>query len=258
AQPFVAQPFVAQPSAAPAQPAAAPETVADEPADLAGDLDWDLDEPASEEAHAAQAADVDLDDMLFDELGDHGSDAAEVDVDFDNAAFDAALANSLDPRDGAASPQDRDDSRDWLAERSTPTEPARSWSRVTPVPQPPAFAAQPSASMAARTAPPEAAPAVASVPSYRAAEPAAAAAYTTPVSAPPAPQSPRYDEMPDVETVDVPERVVALADDLDIPELHFEDDAPTAAGYDDLDAEFASLLTEMNSVEVAPASAGSA
>ena len=29
----------------------------------------------------------------------------------------------------------------------------------------------------------------------------------------------RYERVPDVETVDVPERVVALADDLDIPEL---------------------------------------
>jgi hypothetical protein len=51
---------------------------------------------------------------------------------------------------------------------------------------------------------------------------------------------------------------VALADDLDIPELHFEEDEPAASGYDDLDAEFASLLTDMNAVDVAAAQADSA
>ena len=71
-------------------------------------------------------------------------------------------------------------------------------------------------------------------------------------------QPQRHDEMPDVETVDVPERVVALADDLDIPELNFDDDQPAAPAYDDLDAEFASLLTEMNATEPAAAPARSA
>ncbi|RUX90432.1 SPOR domain-containing protein, partial [Mesorhizobium sp. M7D.F.Ca.US.004.01.2.1] len=78
-----------------------------------------------------------------------------------------------------------------------------------------------------------------------------------PVSAPQSRQPARYEDMPDVETVDVPERVVALADDLDIPELHFEEDQPATSGYDDLDAEFSSLLSEMNAVEVAAAPAGS-
>jgi len=53
----------------------------------------------------------------------------------------------------------------------------------------------------------------------------------------------------------VPERVVALADDLDIPELDFEEEKLAAPAYDDLDAEFAGLLNEMNAVEVAPAPA---
>ncbi len=34
----------------------------------------------------------------------------------------------------------------------------------------------------------------------------------------------RYDPAPDVETIDVPEAAVALADDLDIPELAYEQD----------------------------------
>jgi len=261
-QPVVAQPVAAQPAAAPVPSyVAAPAKAAEEPADL----DWDLDEHATEDAHAssaAHAADADLDNLLLDELEgqDLGADAAgHGDIDFDDDAFDAALAGNLDPRDEAASPRDQADSLDWLAERSAPTEPTRSWSRVTPVPQQPAFAAQPSASMAARAAAPEVTPAVAVVPPYRAPEPVAAAAYAAPVSAPqPRPSSRYEEEMPDVETVDVPERVVALADDLDIPELHFEEDEPAASGYDDLDAEFASLLTEMNSVEVPPAPAAPA
>ena len=61
-----------------------------------------------------------------------------------------------------------------------------------------------------------------------------------------------YDDVPDVETVDVPERVEALADDLDLPELVFEEDRPAAAAFDDLDAEFAGLIDDMNDTEVAP------
>ncbi|TPM96263.1 SPOR domain-containing protein [Mesorhizobium sp. B2-1-3A] len=259
-EPVVARPVVTQPAVAPAQVhAAAPAKISAEPADPVGDLDWDLDDHAPEDLHpssAAHAADADLDNLLLDELQgqDLASDAADH-VDLDDEAFDAALARSLDARHATAPQQDQADSLDWLAERSAPTEPTRSWSRVTPVPQQPAFAAQPAASMAARAAAPEVAPAVAVVPTYHAPEPVAAAAYAAPVSAPQPRQPSRYEEMPDVETVDVPERVVALADDLDIPELHFEEDEPATPGYDDLDAEFASLLTEMNSVEVAPAPA---
>lgn len=60
-----------------------------------------------------------------------------------------------------------------------------------------------------------------------------------------------YDDAPEIETVDVPENAIALADDLDLPELAFEEDEPAQA-YDDLDAEFATLLNEMNSPEPAP------
>lgn len=258
-EPVVAPPVVAQPAVAlPQVHVAAPAKVSEEPADL----DWDLDDHAPEDPHPSSgvhAADADLDNLLLDEIQgqDLGSDAADH-VDLDDDAFDAALARSLDARHETASEQDQTDSFDWLAERSVPTEPTRSWSRVTPVPQQPAFATQPAASMAARAAAPEVAPAVAVVPTYRAPEPVAAAAHAAPVSTPQPRQPSRYEEMPDVETVDVPERVVALADDLDIPELHFEEDEPASPGYDDLDAEFASLLTEMNSVEVAPAPAAPA
>ncbi|WP_269930024.1 SPOR domain-containing protein [Aminobacter sp. HY435] len=55
-----------------------------------------------------------------------------------------------------------------------------------------------------------------------------------------------FDDAPEIETVDVPEKAVALADDLDIPELAFEDDTPPAQAFDDLDGEFSNLMNEMN------------
>jgi hypothetical protein len=262
AAPVAREPVIATPAVAAQSPVAAAAETTEEQADLVGDLDWDLDEPAPEEPQhlgTAQTADPYVDDLLPDELEDQGSDVAgHGDVDFDNDAFDAALAKSLDV---SASRDNSADSLDWLAERSTPPEPARSWSRVTPVPQQPSFSAQPSfgAQPAASMASTAAAPTVAAVTSYRSVEPVETVAPAAPVSAPPSRQSAHYEDMPDVETVDVPERVVALADDLDIPELHFEEDQPATSGYDDLDAEFSSLLHEMNAVEVAaaPAPAGS-
>ncbi|WP_292475923.1 hypothetical protein, partial [Mesorhizobium sp.] len=89
-----------------------------------------------------------------------------------------------------------------------------------------------------------------SAPAYREEPARDYSAYAKPAAAP---QSRQQEEMPDVETVDVPERVVALADDLDIPELSFEEDQPAAPAYDDLDAEFAGLLSEMNATEIAQA-----
>ncbi|RWO64126.1 MAG: SPOR domain-containing protein [Mesorhizobium sp.] len=255
--PVASEPVTAQPAVAALPPVA--ET-AEEPVDLVGDLDWDLDEPALEQDRhvgIAQAADADIDDLMLDELQDTNSDTVG-DVDFDDDAFDAALPKGLDPRDEAAPRDNSADSFDWLAERSQLAEPTRSWSRVTPVPQQPSFSAQPTfgAQPAASVASVAAAPAVAAMTSYRSSEPVEAVAPAAPVSAPQSRQPAHYGDMPDVETVDVPERVVALADDLDIPELHFEEDQPASPGYDDLDAEFSSLLSEMNAVEVAPVPTG--
>lgn len=49
---------------------------------------------------------------------------------------------------------------------------------------------------------------------------------------------------PDIDTVEVPEQAVALADDLNIPEVRFESDA--AVDFDDLDSEFSSSFSELN------------
>ncbi|MBL8583107.1 MAG: SPOR domain-containing protein [Rhizobiaceae bacterium] len=64
---------------------------------------------------------------------------------------------------------------------------------------------------------------------------------------------------PDIATVDVDEAPVALADDLDLPEVRFEEEAKApSAAYDDLGAEFADLLGDSDKLAEpvrAPASA---
>ena len=236
----------------------APQAAAAVPANSAEDLDWDLDEHALVEPQhvAAQPAEPDFGNLLAGELEGHDfadeKAAAPADIDFDDDAFDAAFAKGIDlGHDESGSNHETiaqpASGPDWL--RSTPPEPARSWSRVTPV------AASAQASFApppVASALPAAAVPVSVAPAYQH-EPVA---YAEPEPAQHE-QPQGYDEMPDVETVDVPERVVALADDLDIPELNFEDDQPAASAYDDLDAEFAGLLSEMNAVEPAPAPARS-
>ena len=52
---------------------------------------------------------------------------------------------------------------------------------------------------------------------------------------------------PEIETVDVQDHAVALADDLHLPDVAY--DEPQARRYDDLDAEFNNLLNEMSSGE---------
>ncbi|RVA11620.1 SPOR domain-containing protein, partial [Mesorhizobium sp. M7D.F.Ca.US.004.03.1.1] len=68
--PMASEPATAQPAVAAPPPAEAAET-AEEPAELVGDLHWDLDESSPEQPQHlgdAQAADVNLDDLLLDEV----------------------------------------------------------------------------------------------------------------------------------------------------------------------------------------------
>ncbi len=60
--------------------------------------------------------------------------------------------------------------------------------------------------------------------------------------------------VPDIETVDVPEAAVALADDLEIPDVAFEDDLPLAADFDDFEAELASAFGQQAGSGTASAS----
>ncbi len=68
-----------------------------------------------------------------------------------------------------------------------------------------------------------------------------------------------FDEpQPDIETIEVDDRAIALADDLDIPELPEDEAVPAATGYDDLDAEFSSLINDMNAESQAQQHGGQA
>ncbi|WP_353829968.1 SPOR domain-containing protein, partial [Mesorhizobium sp.] len=270
-----AAPVAASAAAMVQQPVAVAGEAADKSVDPTDELARSLDEQGlSEQSNedAVQAADADLDTVLLDGLEGHdfgAEDAAgPADIDFDDDALHAAFAKDigLDHGDGddvaaAAPQQDRNDSLSWMAAPSAAPAPTRSWSRVTPVAQQPqpASAAQPTASATTETTTPPtaAAPSHQDEPAYQdePAEGDAADAAPAPVQSE---QASAYDEMPDVETVDVPERVVALADDLDIPELDSNEDEPPAPAYDDLDTEFANLLSEMNAVDVAAGPARSA
>jgi SPOR domain len=59
------------------------------------------------------------------------------------------------------------------------------------------------------------------------------------------------EQMPEIETVDVHEPAIALADDLDLPEVVFEPEPRAISQYDDIDTEFSNLLNTM----AAPAAA---
>lgn len=256
------------------EPAPAPRLVAESASHAGGntaadDLGWDLDEHQPAHGQDAQAVESDLDDLLANELdrqdfaaparaepSSAGPSAAEQDIDFDDDAFGAAFARSIEAEQGAAaSARSPANSSDWM--HPTPAEQTRSWSRSTPTAVPPvqaSFAAQPAPAAPVQVAAPSAALQM-TAPAYRNEPAPDYSAHAKPVQAPTAAPQPRqHDEVPDVETVDVPERVVALADDLDIPELSFEEDQPAAAAYDDLDAEFASLLNDMNATDIASAS----
>lgn len=58
-------------------------------------------------------------------------------------------------------------------------------------------------------------------------------------------------DVPDIETIDVPESAVAVADDLDIPEVAYEEEVRAAAVFDDFEAEFAAVYAEPQPVEEA-------
>lgn len=233
---------------------------------------------------SAYDAEAGLDASLVEELAAADIDAAEeapraeVDIDFDTDAFDAALAGGLDSLDDAPLPQTEEEdpveALKWaapaaaaVAATATFAQPLRAWSRGNPVaPSHQPYSSQPySASMQQFAAPAQPAPMPsAPIQSVTPAEPAVSAAFQPVVQAaapswqmPVQPVSSMREDVPDIETMDVPERVVALADDLDIPEVPFEQDKPESSNFDELDAEFSTLLNEMLPGD-APAAAAAA
>jgi hypothetical protein len=218
--------------------------------------------PAGQSAHSAQPhqdaapaeagapvdAEPDIDAVLAQELA-----AAETGHHADAEAVIPVI--DFDPADLEAFTRDDEAERAAVAAPVTPIF-SRSWSRATPQPEvKTALADEPQPEVKAALAEePQPQPVLAEEPSASAfayqSEPDPAPAYEAEEQAEPDDAQPAaYDEVPDVETVDVPERVVALADDLDLPELAFEEDRPAPTAYDDLDAEFAGLLNDMNDTD---------
>lgn len=234
-----------------ARPAAQPEVVAAPPvtasdsappvvaeADSIDDFDaaaWDLDIAADQDEPQADIEE-DIDPALLADLEA---------VDFSDMEIDAAEADDGEGDEGEAlGAADADfDENDFDAELD------KHFGSVGVVA--PAVASAAAVSAAAMPAWQTSAP-----PRADASWQMAASSTTTPVAAAasyPASTSTaktaQYEDMPDVETIDVPERVVALVDDLDLPEVAFEEAKTDAASYDDLDAEFSSILNEMNAGE---------
>jgi hypothetical protein len=50
---------------------------------------------------------------------------------------------------------------------------------------------------------------------------------------------------PDIETIEVPEGAIAVEDDLDIPELEYQEDVAVAAPYDEFESDFASAYQDI-------------
>ncbi|MBT1154279.1 SPOR domain-containing protein [Aminobacter anthyllidis] len=276
---------VVEPVAAETEPAFAsslwaPEQPAEEPAQAYEDTDYatSFNAEVEEFVAAEDAIPVQADAGYSEPSYDH---QADIDVSFDDDAFDMALERSavaevaevaapavaVAAAAAAAAPI-----RPLAASRY---EQARNWGLGTPVAPraaAPAVAAQPSYQPEAIQKPdayvpvaptyvpqtepeayvPEAYAQQAEPEAYEQAEPAVddlEAELFAAVSS--------FDDAPDIETVDVPEKAVALADDLDIPELSFEDDAPPAPAYDDLDGEFSNLMNEMNAPDASNKAASS-
>lgn len=249
---------------APEQPAeVAPQEQEYEDADYAPSYDaQQVEDYAVTEEAAPVLADAGYSEPSYD-------DQADIDVSFDDDAFDMALERSAVTEVAevvapvAAAAAVAAPLRPLAASRY---EQARSWGLGTPVApraSTPAVATQPSYQPEASYEPAAyVAPAATYVPYAEPeayvphAEPEAYAQQAEPVveetddlEAELFAAVSSFDDAPDIETVDVPEKAVALADDLDIPELSFEDDAPPAPAYDDLDGEFSNLMNEMNSTD---------
>ncbi len=219
--------------------------------------------PAMSEPEVPHEVDADLDAALVQEFAAaeiEEAPRAEADIDFDTDAFDAAMAGGLDTLDEEPSEQIEDpvEALKWAAPAAavaaataTFAQPIRAWSRgnpVAPSAQPYAAPAQPySASVQQFSAPTQLTPVQPAMQMEpRMAEaPQPAVQAAAPSWQKPAHQAAIREDVPDIETMDVPERVVALADDLDIPEVPFEQDKPENSNFDELDAEFSTLLNEM-------------
>lgn len=149
------------------------------------------------------------------------------DIEFDEAAFEAAFAKGidLDEEVAPAAPPQAERGGSWFGAGAAVAAAAvglGGWGRATHAAQPRESAVAQPQTMSSET--------VSSVE-----EPGTTVDYAAKYAI--------ADDVPELDTVDVPERVVALPDDLDIPDLDLTQDVPPAHAYDDLDAEFANFTT---------------
>ncbi|MBN9237850.1 MULTISPECIES: SPOR domain-containing protein [Phyllobacteriaceae] len=258
---MTARPAVAEPAAETWRPQLAAAPVVEEPA-----LDADLDASLIEELSAAEVDDAH---NTYEQAAEEPL-LADDEIDFDVDAFDAAMAKGLDTLDDEpvqkAEEEDPVEALRWAAPAvaaaaatASFVQPIKAWGRGNPVAPGQQYSAPvqqyaapvqqyaaPTQQYAAPTqrygAPVE--PVMETLPSMPL-QPAMQAVASTPSWHKPAQPATIREDVPDIETMDVPERVVALADDLDIPEVPFEQDKPESAAYDELDAEFSTLLNEM-------------
>ncbi|KQZ12440.1 hypothetical protein ASD50_11860 [Mesorhizobium sp. Root552] len=251
--------------------------VAVEPESVEYSVSDDQDADLLEELEAQDVVAVDASDAAeFVAAAEHEADGA-AEIEFDHSDVEAAMAGEdeveqaeaqdLAAEQPAPAAEDPIEALKWLAAAAPVAGAAASgriWSRGTPYLQPetapaqPIASAEPVESQAFSSSQPEYEIPAAYDVSFDSADlseatdaVAEAEAYEAAEAIEVAPAAPAYDEVPDVETVDVPERVVALADDLDIPDVPFESENADKPIYDDLEAEFTSLLTEMNAHETA-------
>lgn len=280
----VSEPEAVEPAATYIEPQswAAEQPVATEPEVYAANAVTDYaassyrpEEPQSEYGPIQEAMPAHAEES-FVEPGLEAQGQAEDDVSFDDDAFDVAFERSVEAdlaEPAVPAPVQPQPLRPLAASRY---EQARSWGLGTPVaPRPVVPAAEAPQSYKPEAFAPRAEPAAYVPQSVEAYEPQPAAYVPQAEPEAYAPQAEpafdaqddleaelyaavsAFDDVPDIETVDVPEKAVALADDLDIPELSFEDDTPPAPAYDDLDGDFTNLMNEMNTGETGAKSGSS-
>lgn len=178
-------------------------------------------------------------------------------LDFDDAEFDQALSMSAAPEQGLVAPQHVARHQEPVAAPVQPEEPVQAAAdAINPYAALAALSAtlKPSRSYAA-DGPREEPVAQHQQPAARDSDFAPSFADADGKLQPVDAVSDAY--VPDIDTYDVPEHAVALADDLDLPEFAYEDEPAPAPAYDDIDSEFTSLLNGMNSADV-PASVAAA
>ena len=233
------------------------------PAELTGSYGPDLEPEAAAEDYSDYAAEAGTADDLADfaadlaawqpeNVGPEGAEVRDTGFGSDDLYYadEAAADDRLQP---AAEPEPIDP----FAALRAMVDPARTAAPVqssyrslaTPVAASPSYPSARSSYQYSAATPSYGSPAAEPFLSYEPAAPAAS--YAAPGVSYAADPADDYAEeaesaygAPEIETVDVPEKTLAVADDLDLPELAFAVDAAPARGYDDFERELAAAYAD--------------